>query len=758
MANTSAAQTFELNLEEYWHLIVRRRWVIIFSALALGFFSWLFAWLHQPPPMYSSSAQVKVEQQTDLAEILLGRGGTYGYQNLNTYISLARSYAVMKRAAEKLGLIPKGLTDEEIRSNEDYLDAIEGLRDAISVEREGDTNILTITAIAARPEAARDMAQAVADALIAYNIEDKNRRVFEAKRFIERQLKLVAERLREAEEAVQRYREEHGLSTLSVAGDIASKVIADLEQQYRQESARLNAISFALAQLKARLKGRWSYRAVTVGAEVSPYFDELNKKLMELALKHTQLSTMLTEAHPEMRELRAQAADILRAMVDELEKQVRLSKQRLHDIQMAIETNERRFLGAPEEALELQRLERTVRLNEELYDMLEKRYQEILIREAQKIQEISLLRPAMVSPVRINPPRTGQVAAAGLILGLVLGLIIALILEALDTSIGTIEEVEEYLGAPVVGFLPHFSRDEAVELFSGIEGLATRGSRLERQMRLVSHFAPRSTLAESYRSLRTNLMFALGGKHKAFLVTSATAKEGKSTVAANLAIVFAQQGARVLLVDADLRKPIQHHQFGVERAPGLAEALLGQLPWRRALKRFSDVMLGHMGVDAALMTPGLDQLDLLPAGEANVNPPDLLASDAMDRLLTEARKEYDYVIVDVAPMLHTSDAAILAPRTDGVVLVYYIGSVVRAALRRVKQTIESVGGRTIGVVINGVHGEASPDYARYKMDRYYDYAYGEEATRWGRIQRRLRRSWQKARTWLEQLARRRAKV
>ena len=753
MANANA-QAFELNLEEYWHLIVRRRWVILFSSLALGAFSWLFAWMHQPPPMYSSSAQVKVEHQTDLADLLLGRGGSYGFQDLSTYISLARSYAVMKRAAEQLGLIPKGLTDEEVRRNEDYLDAIEGLRDAVGVEREGDTNILTITAIAASPEEARNIAQAVADAFIAYNVEDKNRRVFEAKRFIERQLKLVAERLREAEEAVQRYREEHGLSTLSVAGDIASKVIADLEQQYRRESSRLNALAFALDQLRERLSGRWSYRAVTVGAEVSPYFDELNKKLMEIALKHTQLSTMLTEAHPQMRELRAQAADILRAMVDELEKQVRLSKQRLHDIQMAIEENERRFQGAPEVALELQRLERAVRLNEELYDMLEKRYQEVLIREAEKVQEVSLLRPAMLSPRRVNPPRTGQVAAAGLVLGLVLGLMIALILEAMDTSIGTIEEVEEYLAAPVVGFIPHFSRDEAVELFSGMEGLATRGARLERQMRLVSHFAPRSTLAESYRSLRTNLMFALGGKHKAFLVTSATAKEGKSTVAANLAIVLAQQGARVLLVDADLRKPIQHHQFGVERAPGLAEVLLGQLPWRRALKRFSDMMLGHMGVDAALMTPGLDQLDLLPAGEANVNPPDLLASDAMQQFLEEARKAYDYVILDISPMLHTSDAAILAPKTDGVLLVYYIGSVVRAALRRVKQTIESVGGRTIGVVINGVHGEVSPDYARYKMDRYYDYAYGEELNWWQRWRRDLRRRWKRAREYGEALVQR----
>ncbi|RME87738.1 MAG: polysaccharide biosynthesis tyrosine autokinase, partial [Zetaproteobacteria bacterium] len=512
-----------------------------------------------------------------------------------------------------------------------------------------------------------------------------------------------------------------------------------------------NAIRFAFEELKQRLREGWDYRGVSVGVEVSPYFAQLNKRLIELALKHTELSTELTEAHPQMRELREQAMDVLEAMLDELAKQAEMSQARLEEIQQAIADNEKRFLGAPDEALELQRLERAVRLNEELYDMLEKKYQEVLIREAEKVQEVSLLRPAMLEPYRINPPRTGQVALAGSVLGLVLGLIVALILEAMDTSIGTIEEVEAYLETSVIGYIPHFSRDEAAELFSGMEGLATRGSRLERQMRLVSHFAPRSTIAEAYRSLRTNLMFSLPGEHKAIMVTSSTAKEGKSTVAANIAITFAQQGARVLIIDADLRKPIQHHQFGLPKAPGLVECLLGQMHWRDAVRRFADMMLGDLGVDAALMTPGLDQVDVLTAGETTIGMPELLASQEMKKLLVETREEYDLVVIDATPMLHTTDAAMLAPHVDGVVLVYYIGSVVRAALRRVKQTLEGAGGKLIGVVINGVHAEVSPDYAKYKMDRYYHYAYGEEEDTWqARLRRRWRRTKRAVQQWIEQ--------
>jgi len=294
----------------------------------------------------------------------------------------------------------------------------------------------------------------------------------------------------------------------------------------------------------------------------------------------------------------------------------------------------------------------------------------------------------------------------------------------------------------VIGFVPHIAHDEAVELFSGVEGLVTSGSALERQLRLVSHFSPPSTIAEAYRSLRTNLLFSQTGQQKVILVTSSTVKEGKSTIAANLSVVVAQQGARVLLIDGDLRKPMQHHTFGLKRVPGLSEALLGQLSWQEATNRFSDVMLGDMGIDQALMTPGLDQLDILACGRVNASPPDLLASPMMETILDEARKEYDMVIIDMPPLLHTTDATVIASKVDGVLLVYHIGSVVRGALKRVKMNIENVGGNVLGVVLNGVRGDLSPDYATYKMDRYYAYAYGEneqgKRSVWARYKSQLR--------------------
>jgi len=726
MTQATTMSGYELNLEEYWQVIVRRRWIIVFCAVSIGLFSALFTWVNQPPALYSSTSSIKIESSLDIAEFFMRGNSSGSFNDMTTQLALIQSYALMERVAQRLALIPSALSSEEIRANPDYVDVILDLKDSVAAEQDGDTGIINISVVSGNSNYAKDLAQAVADEFQTFNVEEKNKKIFEAKKFIQQQLLVVSGRLKTAEERVRDYRQQNHLSSAHSSSEAVAKIIADLEQEYRQAIAHLNDLKFALKELRIRVQhGGWDYKAVSVSGNVSAYFDELNKRLVAMALKRTELSTNYTDAHPQIQELRQQAEDILASMVDELAKQVNLTQRRMQDIQEGMSSAEQKYQGVPEQALELQRLQRSVNSNEELFGLLEKKYQEVLIKESEKVQEVSLVRPAMLSHVRINPIKVSQTGMAGLILGLVLGLIVALILETMDTSVGTIEEVENFLEVPVIGFVPHLSHEEGIELFSGEEGLETSGSALERQLRLVSHFSPPSTIAEAYRSLRTNLLFSQSGEHRVILVTSSTVKEGKSTIAANLSVVIAQQGARVLLIDADMRKPMQHHTFGVKRKPGLGEVLLGQQHWQDAVSRFSDVMLGDMGIDQALMTPGLDQLDILTCGQVNANPPDLLGSPLMSTILDEAREEYDMVILDMPPLLHTADATVVASKVDGVLLVYHIGSVVRGALKRVKANIENVGGKVLGVALNGVRGDLSPDYSNYKMDQHYAYAYGE---------------------------------
>jgi len=721
------AKGYEFNLEEYWQILRRRRWVILFSAVTLAAFSWIFSWMNQPPPLYASSVLVKVAQSANLSEVLLEGPRLNPAEDMSTQLSLLQSYLVEERVAKRLGLIPKDMSSEEIRAKPAYMKVMQALKRGISAKQQGVSRIIAIRTLASSPEFARDMAQAVAEEFRIFNIEEKNRRVFNAKRFIQQQLVVLGGRLKKAEEAVRDFRERHHLFAMGQGSDVMSRVVSNMEQNYQREVSHLNDLQFALFQLKARARRKgWDYSALSVAGKVSPYFDKLNNRLIAMALKHTKLSTNFTNAHPAMAELRSQARDILTSMLSELKRQESLTRQRMADLQRNIEDSELKYRGPPEQALELRRLTREVGNNERLFSLLEKKYQEVLIKESGKIDQVSILRPALISNKRINPMRGAQTAVAGFILGLALGLIIALVLESMDASVGTIEEVESFLEIPVVGFIPHLDHDEASELFSGMEGLATSGDQMERQIRLITHFVPPSTISEAYRSLRTNLLLSHSGERRVILVTSATTREGKSSVAANLATVVAQQGARVLLIDADMRRPMQYKVFGLTREPGLSEYLLGQMSWRDVVKRISDVMLGEFGVDRVLMTPGMEQLDFITCGRKIDNASNLFAAPAMAELFEQARREYDMVIMDTPPLLHATDAAVMAGKVDGVLLVYRIGAVARGVLKRMKNSVEAVGGTFVGVVLNGVRGKLTSDYAKYKVDRYYEATRDEE--------------------------------
>jgi len=649
--------------------------------------------------------------------------------HIGTQLELIQSYALLERVAKRLGMINKEFSSEKIRSHPGLMRKILGLKRDVQAEQTGASGIITITTTSGSAEFARDLASAVAEEFRIYNIEEKNRRIYDAKDFINSQLKVVGDRLFNAEEAVRKYKQQHRAALdPSEVGLISDKVHA-LELVYAQEKTHTRA----LVDIKKKVQSHagpqgWDFKGISAAIKVSAFFDQLNAQLTDMAFTHTRLSANYTDMHPEMQDLRDKGNEIIRAMLGEITRQITFSKSRMGKLNLDLQQVNKAYLKLPVQTLDLSRLQREVSTNAGLYNSLRSKYQEALIKEAEKVEEVTILRPALVSYHRINPVNTRKSAVAGFILGLVLGLIISLILEALDTSVGSIEEVEGFLGVPVVGFLPQLAHEVALQLFDQESDGQLDGADLQRRIRLVSHFSPESTFAEAYRAMRANVMFSQAGEHRVILVTSSTIKEGKSTVSANLATIVAQQGARVLLIDADLRKPMQHRTFGLQRDPGLSSYLMGQKPWQDCVQGISDMMLGDFGVDEVLRTPGLDQLDLLTCGRRAGNPADLLTSPAMGRLIEEARQEYDMVVIDMPPLLHTADASMVAGKVDGILLVYHIGAVARAVLKRVKNNIEAVGGRVMGTVINGVRGEVSLDYAKFKMNRYYAYAYGKEGS------------------------------
>ena len=378
----------------------------------------------------------------------------------------------------------------------------------------------------------------------------------------------------------------------------------------------------------------------------------------------------------------------------------------------------------PNKGLELARLEREMSVNQEVYTLLEKQYQESLIRDAEKIEEVQIVKPALEPNAPINPPKTQATTGLGFVLGIILGVIFAFVIETFDTSIGAVEEVEEFLGVRVLGIVPYIDFDELKATLQEKPEKVIDDDQLWRTARLISHFAPKTTSAESYRALRTNINFVkLEKEIKTIVFTSSSPQEGKTTCSCNLAIAMAQAGSKVLLVDGDFRRPVISKIFGIQSIPGLTDVILGNYEWRKVVRSITDIMMGKMTMEEIMVTPGLDNLSIMTCGTIAPNPAELVSTQVNADFIKQSHEEYDFVIIDAPPVLAATDAAIWGTRADGVIIVYQVGKVARGALKRAKAQIDNVKAKIIGVVLNGLKAEISPDFEYH--DKYY-YYYGSE--------------------------------
>ncbi|TDQ37644.1 CpsD/CapB family tyrosine-protein kinase [Aureibacillus halotolerans] len=224
----------------------------------------------------------------------------------------------------------------------------------------------------------------------------------------------------------------------------------------------------------------------------------------------------------------------------------------------------------------------------------------------------------------------------------------------------------------------------------------SKGIQAIKQRSLLTFHSPKSAVAEQYRTIRTNIEFsAVDTKVKFIMVTSTGPEEGKSTTAANLAVVFAQQGKRVLLVDADLRKPTVHYTFHLENSFGLTSVLTKQ-----------------SAVESACVKSDIDSLDILPSGPIPPNPAELLGSQAMHSLMNDLRNMYDIVIFDTPPVLAVTDAQVLANQCDGVVLVTASGKTDVDAAKQAKELLQKARAKVLGVVLNQIPVKQSSYYGR----------------------------------------------
>ena len=704
---------YDVDLRDYWRIIKKRKTIIILMVILVAIFSYGFAKFKEPAPVYEATCSIKIEEQTNLAALLTG---SYWYpgESIITHAHIITSFPVLTATAKTLGWLSTDLNIDEMRQSQKALSVVQRLKEMILPEHEQNTNIINIQTKSENPEEAALVANTAAGAYQAYNLDERNRRTRETKKFIEDQLRTTSMDLKRAEAELLSFKEGYGLISV--------------DEQTRNNLNRLFSVQAELDNIKAQRKDivnklnmLRAISAESVGSLEKSMFTvtrdsqifELRKKMSDLFLERQTLLIYLTEQHPQVIEVDDEIKAVAAEIRNELNAQLRtLKANEINTIKRRSQL-QKESQALPEKAMHLIRLEREVDIQEALYSQLKTKYQETLIQESGKVAEVTIVRPAVVPDHAKNIPSKMIVLITGLVLGLIIGIVVAFGAEVFDTSMGTIEDVEESLQVPVLGVIPYLGKDDKERKEKAL-------SEKERARDLIMHYDPKSLAAEAFRSLRTNLLFmSQENQGKTFLITSAFVREGKTLNVINTALSMAQTGERVLLVEADLRKPVIYTNFGLSKEPGLTDFVLGNYHWKEVVNNITDVMLGEFEMDEILKTPGLDNLHIITSGTRPPNPSEILGSDLLRKFIDEVSQEYSYVFIDAPPILPVADATEIAPMVDGVIMVYTVGKIARGVLKRAKSSLDNIDAKVLGVILNNVKPEVGPDYFKYNTQYYY---------------------------------------
>jgi tyrosine-protein kinase Etk/Wzc len=551
------------------------------------------------------------------------------------------------------------------------------------------------------PVLARDvvntLVQAYLDQTLSFKTEEASRTVA----FVESQLKGTRDELDQSEKNLEAYKSTSGVVKLDAEAEELVKKLSEIEKSGAEVSLQRKQVEFALAALnEARRKGQVYSPAVF---KDDPLVVSMATKLTELELQKRALLSENTENHPQVKDVQSQ--------IDQLQKKIQstyetfklnLAKQET-SIQQELMTYEAKMRTLPAAERDLARLMRLSKVNVDIYMLLLQKHEEARIIKASTISNINVVDPAITSDIPIKPQKKKNLLL-GLLVGLMFGVGAAFFMDYLDDTIKDEEEAKRALGWPLLAMIP------AIETAGDAVQPATRASRL-----VVQH-KPKSSVAEAFRGLRTAIHFSsLKRDTKVVMITSSFPGEGKSTIAANLALTFAQAGNRVILVDCDLRRPSMNTIFEHPRSPGVTE-----------------VLAGDISLVEALHTTDIENINLLTAGTIPPNPAELLCSDSMRDLLAGLRESYDIVIIDAPPVIPVTDAPLLTAFTDMVVVVLESGRIPAKAAQRMKELLQSVQAPVAGFVLNdrtalfsGTYGYYGKGYygKGYYGRRYYGYAY-----------------------------------
>jgi capsular exopolysaccharide synthesis family protein len=566
----------------------------------------------------------------------------------------------------------------------------------------------------ADPQKAQLYANAIARAYVSQNLSAMHKDTLTAVDWLSARLDSANKELKKSEEALSEYKRENDILSIS------------LEDRQNLITTQMTAVAEKLTEAKAkRIEIQSRKKAIAEVANIedpmsipvdalntSSLIQQLKQDYASLSQEYGELFARYGKKHPKMVEIQAKMERIRTDIKREVNNIIMAVNAKLQAAKSTEEGLKRLLNKLKGDAQKLadkegdyKDLARQVTNSENIYNLLKGRSEEARLTKYLKVNNVEILDPALL-PQKPVKPRVFLNIALSAVIGLILGVALAIFIEFADRTIKTQEDIEA-LGLSFLGIVPAIDSAKKGGSYGRHKG------DLEKESAVVAtdgkinydtfvHAHPKSQVAESLRSIRTNLLFMTADLPiKRLLVTSPSPQEGKTTVASNMAIVMAQSGSRVLLVDTDMRRPRVHKAFNLQRP------MVG----------LSTMILGQTTAEQSIVKTPVPGLDILPCGPTPPNPSELLHTESFLTVIKELSTMYDRLIFDSPPVGAVTDAAILSKMVDGTVLIVKSLKTTRDAAKYATSVLRDINAEILGVVINGL------DLANRKYGQYYHYYY-----------------------------------
>lgn len=717
----------EPHLKDYALVILRRKWILIISFIVVVTLATFNAF--KATPIYQATTQVKIDRENpnvlSFEEVLAIDSQDLIFYQTQYKILASRSLALRVINALNLKDNPEFKSDEKSKgfSIRGFLGSLikplikrESQDPDKGTHKEGDVNqsglissylgrlnitpvrgsrLVNISFTGTNPEEIKRIVNRHASEYIDSNHEVRFAASNDAVEWLQGQILTKKELVEKAENALQRYKEKKKIVSLEDRQNIIVQKLEDLNSKLtdaRTERMELETIY----NLTKKYAGKPKMLETIPEIMEKGLISELKNEHIGLRTEIKKLSKRYGKNHPAMIRAVTKAEDLKIKIGEEL---VRIAKSIEAKYKMALSQEESLSKALEEQkvvALQLNRdaiayntLKRESEGERAMYEILLKRLKETDITGELQTSNIRIVDPAETPRAPIKPRKKRNILL-GSVLGLFIGIGLAFFLEYLDNTIKRPEDVEQYLGIPLLGI---------------IEKIRTKINSPE----LITQELPKSVIAEAVRSIRTSVLFSMIDKpRKLIMVTSAVQGEGKTFMASNLAYAIAQTGKNTLLVDTDLRKPRLNEVFSVIRKPGLSNHLIGEC-----------------NLESIVKTTSVPNLSIITCGIIPPNPSEILESTLMEKFCKEVRDKFDIVIFDTPPSMTVTDAIVLSKNIDGVIITIKSGSTVKNTVKRCISQFTSSRCEILGAIVNYVDIVKGGYYYHYYA-HYYKYGYSSE--------------------------------